>query len=237
MIPAAALLAGRELVGWLARLHPARFYPALAGLILLGVGLVAGKYYWLRPMDRFVQQTAQVKALATSLTEQVGHEFPFSYRDAPYGLQIYLNTLHREGSPERIARLLQGEAAAYVWVSEATDLTALTNGPAPVYTLMDVPLTERPGLRLLSNRKQLDWENTMALCLGPLDVQTTGVRPLLLADQRLSFEPAPEATQTAVQITNASDSPRRVKVRIGHRRSWQQRVLEPDEVWRVIAPR
>lgn len=234
MIPAAALIGGRELNAWLAQLHPARFKPALAGLILVGVGLIAGKYYWLRPLDPYVKQTAEIRALAVSLTEQVGSEFPFSYLDTPYGLQIYLNTLHREGSQERAARLLQGEAAVFVWVSESTDPTALTNGPAPIYSLMEVPLEERPGLRLLSNREQLGWDDDMALCLGPLDVRMTGIRPLQMADQRLIFESVSGSAGT-LQITNTSDSPRRVKLRIGRQNPWQRRVLAPGEVWRVLA--
>jgi len=235
MIPAAALLAGRELAGWLARLHPARFGLALTGLALLGVALLAGKYYVLRPMDSYVKQTAEVRSLAASLTEQVGPEFPFSYLEVPYGLQIYLDTLHREGSLERTAHLLQGDAAAFVWVSERIDMTQLTYGSNPVHILMDVPLTERPGLRLLSNRARLERDDDMAVCLGPLDVRMTGVRPVRLADQRLSFEPEAGATTATVQITNTSDSPSRVKLRLGQQSPWQLRELAPGEVWRVVA--
>jgi hypothetical protein len=235
MVPAAALLAGREASDWLRRLRPLRCRQALFGATALGIALIAGKYYVLRPMDPYVKQTAEIRALAKSLTEEVGSEFPFSYLEVPYGLQVYLNTLHREGSPERTARLLQGEAAVFAWVSESVDLTSLTNGPAPVHVLKVVPLTERPGLRLLSNRDRLEWREDMALCLGPLDVRMTGLRPKQLADRRLVFERTPGSPRTVVQITNASGTPRRVQLRLNSGPGWERRELGSGEVWRVVA--
>jgi 4-amino-4-deoxy-L-arabinose transferase-like glycosyltransferase len=235
MIPAAALLAGRESIRWLAEYPPARFNLVLAELVALGITLIGAKYYLLRPLDPYVKQTAEVKAVAESVEGQIGARFPFTHLDTPYGLQIYLDTLHREPSPERIARLLQGEAAVFVWVNDSTDLTVLTNGPTPVHVLMEAQLTQRPGLRLLSNREKLEWERDMAVCLGPLDIRMTGARPVRLADQRLSFQPEGDAEAATVQITNAADSPRRVSLRLGRQSPWQRRNLTPGEVWRVVA--
>jgi 4-amino-4-deoxy-L-arabinose transferase-like glycosyltransferase len=235
MIPAAALLAGREAIRWLAEYPPARFNLVLAELVALGITLIGAKYYLLRPLDPYVKQTAEVKAVAQAVEGQVGAQFPFAHLSTPYGLQIYFDTLHREASTERIARLLQGEAAAYAWVSDTTDLSVLTEGPTPVHVLMETPLTQRAGLRLLSNRENLDWDDDIAACLGPLDVRMTGVRPIRISDQCLSFEPEGDASSSTVQITNASDSLRRVKLRLGRQNPWQRRDLEPGEVWRVVA--
>ena len=57
---------------------------------------------------------------------------------------------------------------------------------------------------------KLDWDDDIAVCLGPLDVRMTGVRPIRISDRCLSFEPEGDANSSTVQITNASDLLRRV---------------------------
>jgi len=102
-----------------------------------------------------------------------------------------------------------------------------------VHTLMEVQLTERPGLRLLGNRLALAWEEDLAVCLGPLHVRMAGVRPRRLADRRMVFEPVADRESGWVEVTNESESPREVRVRFGAREEWRRRVLAPDEVWRI----
>jgi hypothetical protein len=236
MIPAAALLAGQTATQLLKKLPAHRIRPALAALSLIGILLLAGKYYVLRPMDQYVKQTAEIKTLASSLEQEVGPEFPFSYLKVPYGLQIYLNTLHREATPERIAKLLQGNPAAFVWISDNLELSSLTNGPNPVYTLRHVPLTKRTGLTLLGNRPALQREESMALCLGPLDVQFHHLIPVHLADQQMTFRPSAANTSPSVQIRNTSSSATRTRVRLNPSETWQQTRIDPGQIWRLELP-
>jgi 4-amino-4-deoxy-L-arabinose transferase-like glycosyltransferase len=233
MIPAAAILAGREATRWLSKLPTSKVRPALAALSLIGILLLAGKYYVLRPMDQYVKQTAEIKALANTLEKEVGPEFPFSYLKVPYGLQIYLNTLHREATPERIAKLLQGNPAAFVWISDDLDLSTLTNGPAQVYLLRHIPLTKRPGLTLLSNRPTLEREAFMALCLGPLDVQFQNLLPIHLADQQMTFQRSEANTSSTLQIHNTAATPKRFSLRLQPEAPREKHVLLSAESWRT----
>lgn len=106
IIPPAALLGGRELARWLARIALPRqmALAAAAAAVMLGVN---GSYYLTCGGDIWVQRTVGMERLAREIREKAGDAL-LVHVDTPYTLQFYLNTMRTLTPPEEAARLLMG---------------------------------------------------------------------------------------------------------------------------------
>lgn len=112
IIPPVALLGGRELARWLARLAPAR-RAAGSAAAMLALLAVNAAYYLTRGNDVWVRRTVGMEQLAREIREKAG-DAPLVHTDTPYTLQFYLNTMQTLVPPEEAARLLTGSNKVYV---------------------------------------------------------------------------------------------------------------------------
>jgi hypothetical protein len=233
ILPAAALLAGRELAQWTQSFQPAlilRWTAATAGIVLLAVAV---HYFGPRAKGRLVRETVDLKAAAQELRAQVGAEFPLTHVDAPMTLQFYLNTMRPRISYARAAELLRGSETAFVAVSDIGRLRAVWK---------DGELQEvfrRPVgsgfLRILSNQLQLKPSAQTALCFGPIFIQCREIQLLEATEKKFRFAAGHQAGEIA--LTNESNQSRKVRVMVEGWHQSEERLLAPNECWKVaVAP-
>ena len=125
LMPAGALIAGRELEHWARRFAPARFDLWFGAAVAFG--LIAAAFYYdvMKKKDPWVRQTMALKQMAQSIQQRGGSEFPITHVDSPMTLQVYLNTIRPPVSADRAKALLQGKEAAFVSLSDFEGLRAL----------------------------------------------------------------------------------------------------------------
>jgi 4-amino-4-deoxy-L-arabinose transferase-like glycosyltransferase len=124
IIPAAALLAGRELERWTQSVRERTCTWGLGVAVAIGLGLVWLNYHHLEASKPYTKQTRGMQILAKQFRELGGVSGPLTHVDDPFSLQFYLNTMQTTVTVHRAAMMLQGQAAAFVAVR---NLTALTN--------------------------------------------------------------------------------------------------------------
>ncbi len=239
LIPAAALLAGREVDRWLARRSPGAVRIGTGTVPVVGLALLGAYWHVLRPQKPAVRQTVAVQALARELMAATGEECPLTDVDAPYGLQIFLNELHAHVSPAAAAALLADEPAALVATMDTNALAAHLPAGATVHEVAACVLPERGVLRVLSNRPRAaaGAADPVAAGLGPLTVSCAGVRPRHLTVERLQFELTPQAGW--VRVHNGGQTARQIEIRFrggGRAPHRVVRVLNPGETWRIFSP-
>jgi hypothetical protein len=151
LIPAAALLAGRELAHWVTLWSPERIRRtalAATAVFLMGTGLY---HHVLLRRSTKVQETIGMRDLAGELRRRLGDEFPLYHVDSPFALQFYLNTARRQISTARAAELLSGGAPAVVTVR---DFVKLRNELPPQIVLHQIagwPASKEATVRVVSN--------------------------------------------------------------------------------------
>ncbi len=239
IIPAGALLAGRELDRFTRRWQPHRVTVASTTTVIMALLAFALYYFMVYPRQRMVQQTIAVRNLAHDLERVAGREFPLTHIDSPFGLQVYLNTLWPRVSAARAAQLLRGREAAYVAVKDLSKLQSerLPDDP-PLYTLLPAePASSNSPVFLVGNRPSFTRNEPIAFCLGPLAVQMQNAWLRRATENELWFEPS--RGQAVVSLTNESPNPRRIVVAVPSqpgRLHHQQRTLAPHESWQLTLP-
>ena len=168
IMPAAALLAGREVARLRVRLSHhawqiagrrcAAFDCAFGVLVLLMLGGYVFNYFGPQARTPIIRQTQAVKSLAAQLAREPGSSFPLWHTDDPMALQIYLNTWRPRISFERAAALLRGPAPAFVAVSNPSRIEPFRKPDDPVvYTLTPTSLNGFPcPVRILGNRPRFE---------------------------------------------------------------------------------
>jgi hypothetical protein len=202
---------------------------ATAGVVLLAL---AGYYFGSRAKGRLVRETVDLKAAAQALRAQVGAEFPLTHVDAPMTLQFYLNTMRPRISYARAAELLRGPETAFVAVSDMVRMQAAWKG-GELHEAFRHPVGSGV-LRILSNQPQLKAGAKTALCFGPIFVQLHNSLLVQATDKEFRFSASHEPGEIA--LTNESAQPRKVRVRVIGGDQVQERVLQPNECWRVPSP-
>lgn len=157
LLPAGALIAGRELDRLAQHRGWARFNPIFAAAVVLGLAGAAVFYDVITWKDPRVRQTVALKEMARSIEERVGSEFPITHVDSPMTLQVYLNTLRPPVSAEQAMERLRGAEPAFVAVSDRKVLEALRRPEDPeFYTVLAAPEHVRTkSAVLVSNRPKL----------------------------------------------------------------------------------
>jgi 4-amino-4-deoxy-L-arabinose transferase-like glycosyltransferase len=142
IMPAAALIAGRELSRLTQKFRSAQIYFCATALTLLITGAFAFYYFGPRAKEPLIRQTVALKKLAAEAERKFGREFPLAHVDDHMTLQIYLNTVRPAISYESAAGLLRGREAALVAVDDLKKLEAArqTNDP-PFFVLLPEPGT------------------------------------------------------------------------------------------------
>jgi 4-amino-4-deoxy-L-arabinose transferase-like glycosyltransferase len=235
MIPPAAILAGREidrLVRPLAR-------RALIALTTVGaiaaLGVFAVQYHRLERHRPAVRETLALQGLARTVRTAVGDDFPLTYvEDAPFAIQLALNTMRPPVSFDEAARLLRGDTAAFVVVGSVKRLrTALGADSPPPHELARALDAGKPYLHLVSNRPALTARDPTATRVGPLVVTLTGAHLRAAWDNRLALARGDGAGSALIE--NVSDRRQDVTVRIDRAAS-SAHVLGPGEAWRIEVP-
>lgn len=155
LLPAAALLAGRELARWLqpeTQPHLLRWLAVALAAGAVGFGLYTHVFHRVdRDKDMF--RTRGVRELATRFEREFGKDYPLLIcKDAPVTFQVFLNTFRPHVSYEEAARRLAAPEPVLVLVANPVELRKLLPGDAACHEVMRWPATGEVWLALLGNR-------------------------------------------------------------------------------------
>ncbi len=215
LYPAAALLAGREMVMLLAHVPAGWLRPVYAvvaiGIGSVGITLAAWKYHSFADNQPDVIHTIAIRDFAQRIEARVGDDFPLTHVDAPFAVNFYLNTmrplaygptkkttgfydvpLNATYDYENAARLLKSDAAAFVIVGQLDELRKFYPDIEKNLTQLDAPryphLKERHNdVRLLSNRPALQYYDDMIAGIGALRIRTHNLSWQHAAEHNFSF--------------------------------------------------
>ncbi|MBK8976625.1 MAG: glycosyltransferase family 39 protein [Planctomycetes bacterium] len=156
LMPGAAVLAGRELDGWLARRRPG-LHVARAQLAAIVVAATLSAVYLsvLDARNEPIVRGADTLAFARAIERIAGPDFAPANRDAPDALFAHLTAFAPPSDDAAIAAGLAGTAPYYVATIDADAVAALVPS-IPVQRVLDAPLG-RGGARLtiVANRSAL----------------------------------------------------------------------------------
>lgn len=141
LLPAAGLLAGREVASWFFRRRAGRRLMPAALCVWLVVGAAYGIYYFkIDPSTNdWFAKTAGVEALANRLESRIEPGSELYFVDTPYGLQFYLNMMKQRIDYARAAQLLQGPKKVLVAVHVLDRLKEALPADFPLDTVMTWP--------------------------------------------------------------------------------------------------
>jgi 4-amino-4-deoxy-L-arabinose transferase-like glycosyltransferase len=212
ILPAGALIAGRELQRTVAGQSPRKIYGTLSVLLALGFGYFTLYYGVLQPKTRVIKDTVATEKLAWEITGRVGSEFPFTHVDDRAAFQVYLNTLRPQVSFSRAARLLGETNAAFVVVKDRKKLEAERKPDDPPMFLLFSPGDTQSvsPVYVFGNRPILDSSGSFTFCHGPLCFRAREVR-VLQADER-AFRFEAHSDQAQVEVINECSEPKRVRL-------------------------
>ena len=233
IVPAVALLTGRELVRRLAAKGVEKILKLAAVVTVCTMGLFAAYHHWLFGYDRNVKNTLTMKEIADSVRSQVGEQFPLTYVvDSPYAVQFYLNSYRPLISQTQAVELLRGDAAAFVAVRDTNQfqMSLGTNGP-PIHDLLWREILKGDDVHIVSNHPRLEWTEHMAAVIGPLKLRMDGVKLSQAHVNDFVFERQPKV-ENKVTLSNVSPTPQRVRVRFADG-AVQERELKPGETWEI----
>ena len=235
LIPAAALLAGRELARWTTAWNQRRLLQASGLVTCVFLVLMAIFHFVLLGGKTAVQRTVAVRTMAADLKALAGEQFPLTYTDSPFALQIYLNTMRPQVTAAAAAAMLRGSIPAFVATGD-DDYARLkkelsTNSPA-IYELARWPETGKPFLVILSNHPRLEWPAHSVMLDGGLRIETQGARLSRKRKGILYFEN--QVADGSAILTNTSKEPLRIRLRmVGVGKAEVEEVsLEPGETMR-----
>jgi 4-amino-4-deoxy-L-arabinose transferase-like glycosyltransferase len=160
IMPAGALIAGREVARLTTHLKAPAFERFVFGMVAFAVIGFSIYYFGPHAWHPLVRQTVALRTFAEQIERQGGRDLPLVHTDDPAALQIYLDTYRLPVPLETVATLLRGKSAVAVAVTDWTKLQALLNsGVPPVYTLLEQngPVAEM-NVRIVSNRPSLRME-------------------------------------------------------------------------------
>jgi 4-amino-4-deoxy-L-arabinose transferase-like glycosyltransferase len=233
IIPAAAMLAGRELTGWLRRFRPATVW---RGALVFGVGTVA-VLALVRPQGRDtageVVTTRAMQTIAQSCAGAALAEVPLTFVEETLSVQFYLNRHQLVVSPKHAAALLLGEPACRL---VTRDLAAIRQHlpveVAPV-VLASAPADGKPLVWVVSNRRPdpLASGGPTAIGVGPLTARLDGAT--FLQARRHDLVLRRSRPDAVVEVVNTSGRPVTAGVVWAEDpgRPAERRTLAPGESW------
>jgi 4-amino-4-deoxy-L-arabinose transferase-like glycosyltransferase len=239
LIPAAALLGGRELARFAARFETRKLIWSTVGVTFLILFLMAPFISWATSgtgKTIYVPETKGMIQLAALIREQVGRSFPLTHVDDPFALQFYLGAMRRVVSFQRAADLLDGDAAAFILVRDLAKLESCRqqNETKELYELARWPATDEPFVRIVSNHPRLEWTRSMAACWGRWRVHMEDARVIRASETEIVFESSTTGKGT-VQITNESGDRQLIRMRLidGGTELSNSAILAPGQPLRV----
>src|SRR5574342_560646 len=113
IVPAAAVMAGRELARWTSRMSPRAFLGTCTGVAVAALSVTAVFHLLLAGSERALEARG-MQELARSIRDRVGDGFPLTHVDTPFALQFFLNSVSPLATAHQAATLLAGPEAAFV---------------------------------------------------------------------------------------------------------------------------
>jgi len=238
LLPAAALLAGRELARWLKFWSTLRLMKTAGGIAVFVLSLLVLYHHLLLAHSKKVQTTLGMHQLATKVRGTFGEQFPVVHVDTPFALQFYLNTARPLTSFERAAELLRGDDPAFVAVLSLDELLAQSTTNLPViHEFARWPTNGEPVVRIVSNRPAFDSSARLATILGPFLVRMNGLKLVKTKGHELVLHAG--TTAASVSVLNQTQTHQSVRIRLlasapGKVDSVAERLLAPGETWSLV---
>ncbi len=229
IMPAGALIAGRESNRLTVALPKAKVNWGIAIVVLVAVGGYGFYYFGPRGREPIQRQSLALRDFAATIGPDKG--LLITHVDDPMALQIYLNTLRRKVSFERAAELLRGREPAWVAIKDLGKLESArkTNDP-PLHILMQAP--QGLSLRVVSNRPTWDKTDQAAFCAGWMHGKIHGGAVQKISEHLIGVR----ADQNGqLFVSNESELPQelRIKVQTKAGNVDEHRTIRPTESWRL----
>jgi hypothetical protein len=206
IIPAAAMLAGRELAGWLGRFHPQRVWlgATLGSVALLGVLAVA------RPQGRDtageVGTTRAMRELAEGWEQSGPRDTPLTFVGHTLTVQFYLNRHQLVVTPAQAARLLEGDAACALVTRDLAAVRQHLPADFAPQVFHAAPAGGEPRGWLVTNQREpVGTHSATAVGIGPLHVRLDGAA--FVQARRFDLVLRRTRPDAQVEVVNESDRP------------------------------
>lgn len=220
LIPAAALIGGREIDLRLMRFTPRRRRLLLAAAVALGFLFEFVYYGVVRPKQKHVARSGGIEQMARSITSQVGSEFPIIHVDSPYALQYHLQTLRQSITRQMAVQAISADVAAYFVVKDIDEFIEVAEEKAPLlHTVMQWPEGEAQ-YKILGTRPKLEYAERMRTFAGSVMVDLINTR---IRDARDGIVLEATATDASATFRNLDVERRQIRVRV-----------EPEQTIRTI---
>jgi 4-amino-4-deoxy-L-arabinose transferase-like glycosyltransferase len=162
IIPAAALMAGRELARWATNMRPRALLVTGATLTVVGLSVIAVSYHLFRDDGQRIARAQGMQELALSIRDRVGDGFPITHVDTPFSLQFFLNSTAPLASAQQAASVLSGPRVAFVAVRDLDALRiALAQTSTPLHLVAQWPATGEAYVSIVSNHARLEWTDDL----------------------------------------------------------------------------
>lgn len=232
LVPAAAMLAGRELARLLARVQPARVWRAsLAGSVAILAAMFAYARWegtWNSPMT----EARAMAAMAAWWNKNAPADVPLTFADPLMTLQFHLQRHQFFVQPAEAAKFLQGEEACFVAVQNLESLRRNLPNDFALHELAHQPADGKPFVSLVSNRPTLAASPAVSVGIGSLAVELQGMALRRASWNDLFLQPLRAGATTTVRDTAAEP------VWVGYRLTRgpvERRRLAPGESWTIRA--
>ncbi len=202
ILPAAALLAGRELAQLLGAWSVRRQLLALTAAVALILGGWTAYYHGLRPGKQIIRDSVGLQHLAWRIQRELNDGPPLMHVDPPPMLQAYLNTMWPAVSYEVAADLLDSDQAAMVVARSPDRLRQAMRNPSRLIELMRWPEAGKPRVLVMANADPAVAPRKTVTVVGPLRLELTAAR---LTGSRLGVLMF-EATEPDAKVTLANRS-------------------------------
>lgn len=158
LIPAAALLSGRELARLAAAMPPRALLGTCAIAVAAGLGIIAVSYHLFMQDNERVRRAQGMQEMARVIQERIGNGFVLTHVETPFSLQFFLNTLVPLTTPQQAAHRLSSADTAFVAVRDLEALQELLMPqPFPLYVVARWPATGEAEVWVVSNRRLSEW--------------------------------------------------------------------------------
>jgi hypothetical protein len=162
LLPAAGLLAGREVIRWLTKRNQLRYLLPL-WLGLWAILFVGFSIYYIKidPANNpWFARTAGVRELARQYEATHGKNKPLIFVDTPFGLQYYLNSMHQRVSYAQAADHLKSPRETLAAVKDIQKLRDRMPDDARLHVLMQWPKDGQGYIYIVSNRTDASRSST-----------------------------------------------------------------------------
>jgi 4-amino-4-deoxy-L-arabinose transferase-like glycosyltransferase len=242
LIVPAAILSGSQLAAWLEPFGNKIFAAFASVACVIGLGLLTYKYQVLARKKDYVQYTAYVAQFADEIQQKVGANFPITHVDDPFALSIDLNTARpfyygptRDTTGvfddnmvmtydyDAAAALLQSDGEVFLAVDRIDAIYKRVGRGVHVYQAAAISPQSAVRIYILSNRPTLAAEDHQVCGIGPLKIDTQGLRWIHASAVDFVFGGAGTAS-----FTNNDTESRKIFVQINSK-SWQTVTIPPQQ--------